>query len=226
MSIKLIEKALKELANKRPIFWSEADFQFSFAWHLKEILGDSVKIELERRFKFPGEDSDKYYVDIWVEYDGKVYPIELKYKTKKCNSSGITTINQSANDLGRYFYLWDIHRLEQLKKAVPNFAEGYAIMLTNDCNYYNEPVGKRPKVAVDHKFRIHKRPADDVSFPISSVIQWDISHLPDSKIGESWTLKYPGFTLEEPFSVDWESYRKLDDCNIELKYLINVVKSL
>lgn len=223
ISLEFIESILAKLAEKRPLFWSEADFQFAFAWAIKEELGNSVKIELERRFVFPERESDKYYVDIWVEYDGKVYPIELKYKTRKCDSCGVNTISQSANDLGRYFYLWDIHRLDELKKAVPNFAEGYAIMLTNDSNYYDKPASSRSQTAVDHCFRIHERPSEDALFPITSEIKWDVSRIADKKNGEDWTKKYPGFTLNNPFTVNWKSYKKLDDCDIELKYLINAV---
>ncbi len=74
----VIEKVLNDLASKRPVFWSEADFQFAFAWELQNEL-PQASIRLERRFD--ADDNTPMYIDIWVEYEGKVYPIELKYKT-------------------------------------------------------------------------------------------------------------------------------------------------
>ena len=96
----VINEVLENLAKRRPLFWSEADFQFEFAWELHTKLDGKAKIYLERRFEINMDSSDnaneksnqsttnkslnKLYVDIWVEYDNKTYPIELKYTTKRC----------------------------------------------------------------------------------------------------------------------------------------------
>lgn len=54
MTKQFIETVLLALANERIIFWSEADFQFAFAWKLKEMFEDSnpqstINVRLERR---------------------------------------------------------------------------------------------------------------------------------------------------------------------------------
>lgn len=58
-----IEELLKALAKERKLFWSEADFQFAFAWKIQQRFPDA-KVRLERGFHLP--DSTKTaYVDIW-----------------------------------------------------------------------------------------------------------------------------------------------------------------
>ena len=98
------------------------------------------------------------YIDILVVDDakGKIYPIELKYKTRSINDKkGEMKIkgeqyhlkNQSAHDCGCYDYLWDIHRIEMFSKDNDycfgdksyTFGKGYAIFLTNDPLYWKGP---------------------------------------------------------------------------------------
>ena len=54
MSKKFIETVLLYLANERKVFWSEADFQFAFAWKQKEMFEDrnpqsAINVRPERR---------------------------------------------------------------------------------------------------------------------------------------------------------------------------------
>lgn len=54
MTKQFIETVLLALAKERKVFWSEADFQFAFAWKLKEMLKYSdpksdINMRLERR---------------------------------------------------------------------------------------------------------------------------------------------------------------------------------
>lgn len=54
MSKQFIETVLLALAKERRVFWSEADFQFAFAWKLKEMFKDrnpqsAINVRLERR---------------------------------------------------------------------------------------------------------------------------------------------------------------------------------
>lgn len=101
MTKQFIVTVLLSLANERKVFWSGADFQFAFAWKLKEMFEDrnpqsAINLRLERRADAleqrtdapeqgnEKENSGDIYIDIWVEINEKVYPIELKYKTIKC----------------------------------------------------------------------------------------------------------------------------------------------
>lgn len=159
MTKEFIERVLLALANERKVFWSEADFQFAFAWKLKEMFEDSnpqstINVRLERRVdaleqrtdalekRDDGKKSGDAYIDIWVEINKMVYPIELKYKTIKCTlkdgSEEYKLKQHGACDIGCYLYLKDVERIEHISKSLgDNFGKGYAIMLTNDHLYWD-----------------------------------------------------------------------------------------
>ena len=46
---KEINKLMKRLSKKRPVFDSEDDFKFSLAWAIKEKYKDKVEIRLEKK---------------------------------------------------------------------------------------------------------------------------------------------------------------------------------
>lgn len=121
----LIKNCLNDLASKRPVFWSEADFQFAFAWELQNEL-PQASIRLERRFD--SADNPPMYIDIWVENEGKVYPIELKYKTSnysdEIGGEKYLLKTQSACDTGCHDFLKDINRIEIISKSAVNFGKG------------------------------------------------------------------------------------------------------
>lgn len=152
MTKQFIETVLLALAKERKVFWSEADFQFAFAWKLKEMFEDrnpqsTINVRLERRAdalekRDDGKKSGDAYIDIWVEIYKMVYPIELKYKTIKCTitdgSEEYKLKQHGASDIGCYLYLKDVKRIEHLSESLgDNFGKGYAIMLTNDHLYWD-----------------------------------------------------------------------------------------
>ena len=97
-----IHEVMTELAKTRPIFHSEADFQFALAWQIREMMPDS-QIRLE--FKpFPDE---RMYLDIWLR--DQETAIELKYLPRKLehkyDSEQFILKEQSAQDLGRHGFL-------------------------------------------------------------------------------------------------------------------------
>ena len=150
MTKQFIETVLLALANERKVFWSEADFQFAFAWKLKEMLmlknnnpQSTINVRLERRVDAleqrtdapdqgnEKENSGDIYIDIWVEINEKVYPIELKYKTIQCTitdgSEEYKLKQHGACDIGCYLYLKDVERIEQISKTRGEaFRKGYA----------------------------------------------------------------------------------------------------
>ena len=84
------------------------------------------------------------HIDILVIKGGKWIPIELKYKTKKSelwdSAECFSLKNHSAKDINCFLYLYDVQRIERVKKACPQFAEGHTIMLTNELPYRKPPV--------------------------------------------------------------------------------------
>lgn len=140
MTINNLHRAIANLSAKRNAFWSEADFQFALAWELKQIL-PNANIHLERCYQLPNH-KDEYRIDIWIEEQGKIFPIELKYKTKNAtilqNGTTISLKNHGAVDLGCYDYLKDIARIENIASNEPSFERGFTVILTNEHKYYTQ----------------------------------------------------------------------------------------
>lgn len=132
-----VDLILQSLSAKRPVFYSEADFQFSFAKEL-EFLYPAASVRLE----YISNKIKGMHIDIWVNMYECVIPIELKYKTKKCSISYNDEIfdlkSHSANDLGMYDVVRDIERIEKVKGAYDNCREGYVICITNDQGYFKK----------------------------------------------------------------------------------------
>ncbi len=156
---------IDNLSRKRPLFHNEADFQHALAWEIREFYPDS-KIRLEKKIQAFGQ---KMYLDIWIEYLGRKYAIELKYITRKFNcviaDEEYALSNHGAQDIGRYDVLKDLQRLEQMI-MVGAADEGVLIFLTNDSSYFMEP--KNVIFTIDQDFRIH---TDRV---INGRLQWGI----------------------------------------------------
>ncbi len=143
-----IHQIMKDLAESRPIFHSEADFQFALAWQIREST-PGCEVRLEVPFQ---QDKSKKYLDIWLPNQGVA--IELKYPTKKLNVNWANEFfklrGHEAQDLGRYDFLKDVQRLESLVAASwRKCIAGYAILITKDLSYLNPPSG-----ANDDSFRL------------------------------------------------------------------------
>ena len=239
---KVINDVLENLAKRRPLFWSEADFQFEFAWELHKKLGEEANIYLERRHEINSASSDsanekatqstinknldKLYVDIWIEYEKVTYPIELKYTTKRCKvddaKNQVKTKEQSARDIGCYRFLWDIKRLEEIKTSLsPKEVKGYAIMLTSDAGYYEERKPKQPTLFDDFRLTHNRKIKKDTE------LKWNLSRIAEDKRADHWSRNWPKFTLKAEYILQWQDFKPIqtkpvdDKGNIvTLKYLL------
>lgn len=138
------------LAIERPVFHIEVDFQFALAWKIQKENPDA-EIRLEYRVpEFPGR-----YTDIWIKAENPI-AIELKYKpvSVALESKGefFELKKQGAQDLGRYDFLKDVQRVEEIVLKYPK-TTGYAIILTNDHLYWKSSQKQNP---IDAAFRIHE----------------------------------------------------------------------
>jgi hypothetical protein len=147
-----IHDLLTDVASSRPIFHSEADFQHTVAWELHGRLPDA-SIRLEKPIQING---GAVHLDVLVQRDNATVAIELKYKTKKLSvvtpSETFNLRNHSANDIGRYDFIKDVSRLENIALAYPE-VRGYAVLLTNESSYWRSP---STAVTVDAAFRLHE----------------------------------------------------------------------
>ena len=73
---------MDNLRFKRKRFHSEADFQFALAWEIQTLYPDA-----EVRLEYCPREAPHMHIDIIVELNGKLFPIELKYKTLKIDCS-------------------------------------------------------------------------------------------------------------------------------------------
>lgn len=129
---------IETLRLKRPLFHSEADFQFALAWEIqKELPTAAIRLE------YPPESEPNKYIDILVRNNGCSYPIELKYKTKKLSATmggeQFLLKNHGAQDIGAYDFIKGICRVESFANNLDGFKCGFVLWITNDPYYWNAP---------------------------------------------------------------------------------------
>lgn len=219
MTTAKLNRIVQSLAINRPFFYSEADFQHSLALEL-DRQGYIVYLE----YPINGE-----HIDIIIEKDGWYYPIELKYKTKAFSCPGLfgTTCslkNQHARDLGRYDYWKDVRRIEDLKIAHDKIREGYAIILTNDSEYWTELTNDseywtRPsKNTIDCDFKLHT--GMNVQDVFWHNIPQKAKNDPDYVAGRT---TYAGFSLSKRYNVPgWIDYSTVNRTQVFKFLTINV----
>lgn len=205
-----IKSLIEALAKERKLFWSEADFQFAFACKIQQKYR-RANIRLERRQEITNAKKPAY-VDIWVELEGKVYPIELKYKTrtytgKDKNGDVIFIKTHSAWDEGRHSYLKDIERIENFRN-VDGFERGFAIIITNDSHYYDPD--QAPSGTNDEEFVIHE--GKEVK---GGALVW--------KYPKPWTEKLGNIDLHDNYLMHWDKYSDSEDGKGDFKFIITEV---
>lgn len=201
----LIPRTLNELSKVRSVFHSEADFQLAFAWELQKLSPD-LSIRLEYK---PPQIEARIYLDVWASSKNASYAIELKYKTRGLRVEGVETfdlLDHRAQDIGRYDFLKDIQRLEQIVAARPNTI-GYAILLTNDSTYWS---ASKSRATVDASFRIHQGKA------INGVLGWGQG----ASQGTMKSRENP-VALRGEYVMDWKDYSVIDESTYgKFKYLL------
>lgn len=200
---------LTNLAMRRPIFHSEADFQHALAWEIHQQWPECL-IRLER--KFSGSSDRNIYLDIWALHSNTTIAIELKYKTKAFNvnllGEEFNLSNHGAQDLGRYDFLKDIQRLEQIVYKQPRTI-GYAILLSNDNTYWASASNQS---TADAQFRIHQNRS------LTGTLNWGVNASKGTTKGRESPIDIRGL-----YTVNWQTYSSLNglpQTNENFKYLL------
>lgn len=197
-----IHGVMEELAERRPIFHSEANFQFAFAWQIATMKRDG-EVRLEKPFR---RDDKTRYLDIWLP-TARI-PIELKYCTRDLgvehDGEAFALKNQSAHDLRRHDFIADLVRIEGLVSQDCASAQGYAIFLTNDPLYWK---CGRPGT-IDEAFRLHEGRI------LRGVPTWAKHAAKSTKQGRSDLLRLRG-----SYELHWKPYRSLTGEYGEFRYL-------
>ncbi len=175
-----IHALLEGLAEKRPVFHSEADFQFALGWEIREQTGLDVRLE------YPRVPNERVYLDIWLP-EARL-AIELKYFKKKLEvevgGERFALTNQSAQDINRYHFVRDIERVE-------GAGGGFTIALTNDPNYWNGAIKEDP---IDAAFRLHH----GRTLPANEPLAW-ARHAATG-------MKKPPVRLQHSYALAWRDY--------------------
>ena len=139
-----IEEIMEALADKRPIFHSEADFQHALAWEIHNQYPEQYDIRLEYPVEITGEEAkERITVDIWLI--GKQglgnAAIELKYKKRKFDElvkgERFILSHDNARDSGCFDFMEDTRRIECLVEGhVVKY--GAAIILSNEYLYWKK----------------------------------------------------------------------------------------
>jgi hypothetical protein len=207
----LLDSTLADLAGRRPIFHSEADFQHALAWELHERFPDArIRLELPRML-----DSKRAHIDLWLELDRQRIAIELKYLTRGVEldiGEEHYALTQSAGDWARYETLKDLQRIESLVGAGIADA-GLVVALSNDPGYWKGlPAGLAPNYA---EFRI------DEGQCVQGTMNWG----PAIGVGTLKGHKDP-IKLLGSYTCRWRSYSNCSPRYGELRCLTFVVSRM
>jgi len=202
-----LHRVIDLLRCKRKVFHSEADFQFTLAWEI-QVLYPKAEIRLE----VPCFNN---CVDILVINEGRVFPIELKYKTKLMsavvNGESFHLKNHGAQDLGKYDFVKDICRIESLVDKVENFSQGFALWLTNEPSYWKPP----QSTGVGYfDFSVHNGSKK------TGVMAWGESVGTGTTRGRESKL-----TLSGEYEIEWKKYSDLNISNSLFKYAVAEIQA-
>jgi hypothetical protein len=209
----VFKRILNDLSYKRPIFYSEADFQHSIAWYLHLLFPDS-NLRLEKRVVVAEE---AFYVDIvFINSDSEI-PIEVKYKTRAISAKIDNEIFQlkshGAQDLGRYDFIKDIVRVEKVVASTGKGKVGYVLFLTNDSAYWKESNWQRETVYKEFEINDGRI--------LKGKLSWKDHVGPGTTRGREQPL-----TLMGNYKLEWKEYSDLNSTYGKFRYLIVEIKDL
>ena len=196
---------LPRLAEDRPVFHSEADFQHALAWQAREARAD-LRVRLETP-PVPGVHLDLLLTD---PDDGYALAIELKYLTDKWDGEvrgeRYSLSSHGARDVRGYDCIKDIARVER------TLHDGYAhaglvLVLTNDPNYWCPP--RRGRETNAEAFRIHE------GVTLAGRRAWG----PRTGTGTMGTARIAPIDLTGAYPLSWSDFSTLDGRRGRFRYL-------
>lgn len=200
-----LRPVVESLRRKRPVFHSEADFQFALAWEIQRAY-PAADIRLE----YPPANEPNKYLDILVRIGGFSYPVELKYKSKRLSvivgGEQFSLKNHGAQDLGTYDFVKDICRVESFAEHLDCFKAGYALWLTNDPYYWTAPTNPSAGYVA---FSVHDGARK------SGVMSWG------GRVGAGTVRgREEQLSLSREYEIHWREYSSLGVPNGALKYAL------
>lgn len=146
-----IHELMKRLSERRPIFHSEADFQFALAWHIKETFP-----RCEVRLEWKPFLMENLHIDLWLPTYATA--IELKYPASEpldvCHNGERFKPGRYQPEQARYDFVKDIGRIERIVAERDDVEHGFAVLLTNRERLWKTPIPKWEDT-YGAAFRIH-----------------------------------------------------------------------
>lgn len=207
-----VGQLMRGLAQERPVFHSEADFQHAFAWLLHTRYPDAnVRPEVPVRLK-----RGVLNLDIVVHVLNQSYAFELKYKTRGAEfdvrGERFVLMNQAAQPPTRYDVCKDVARLESVATSPLGF-RGFAVLLTNDSAYWKEPRSANDTSAA---FSLHD------GRTLSGELAWSGTAAP----GTIRNREQP-ITLGGRYTLQWRDYSKIPSPSYrDFRYVLFEIASI
>lgn len=179
---------LERLADTRPIFHSEADFQHALAWQI-QLNNPAARVRLETR------PQRGIHLDVLVQLLDERVAIELKYLVARfegiVGGEVFDLPNQGAHDIFRHDVVKDVVRVERLLAA--GLADsGWVIALSNDSSYWRPGSKADP---IDAMFRVHEGKS------LGGVLEWSSSAGKGTIRGRDQPL-----ALQNVYTCGWRDY--------------------
>lgn len=203
--LSVLTSALASLAERRPLFHSEADFQHELAWELRGG-NPALQLRLERPMS-----QKSGYIDLLVLGEAQHHATGIELKLHKDSLSYATTnecFEYSGNaplDGSRSEFWNDVSRLERWVHDNAMRA-GFAVMLTNSPDLW-DPAKVRDRPTNDHAFRMHE----------GSTVTGQLDYIGSSigKYGESKIV------LTGQYACRWRPYSRVGpEPTKQFKYLV------
>lgn len=194
---------LGHLAEVRPLFSSERDFQLALAWQL-QLSAPALTLRLERR----PDPTVRQAADLWItDPHGQSLVLELKYFVRAVDitleGERFVLAHQGAHDTSRYDTIKDLTRVEGWVRA--GLADrGAVIALTNDPAYWRAPT----RQTIDAQLRLHE------GRQLHGDHAWDPVASEGTTLGRTTVLQVDGH-----YTVAWRPYSNLHN-GMELRTLI------
>ena len=204
-----LTQALEELSKRRPLFHTEADFQFELAWTLRERGWSELRLERPVR---DGR-GDLIYLDITArDPTGRAWAVELKYFNRAHDHTAgdeCFALKQTAPDHGRMRFVKDIQRVEE-QVRLGGYDEGAAVLLTNYATVWSPPSHGR-KAAFDD-FRVHEGRR-----VLTGRLVWARRHA--GAVKDETKRRYEA-RLDGKYPVHWEEYSAAERAGARFRFLL------
>lgn len=197
-----LNKYLMNLAERRPIFHSEADFQHELAWEIRLSLPQAL-IRLER----PIGENQRGAIDIVISIGTHKYAIEIKYFVRKFdhffNGEQFNLKQQGAADVRRYDFCKDIQRMESFRREPDCSAS--VLVITNEPGFWS---GSKRNSTCDAAFQITDGRV------LSGTLEWAAHTSAGSRKNRESAIH-----LQGSYPLFWQDYKDLKCPNGKFRYL-------